>query len=326
MGRADESLRHGMYERILERMLRRYRASSAWCFSRAAGMFDEYIIDQDDYVGVGSGAFSYVGGAMYSTTFSLNHYCRRIEGGQRGITQRRVLGAKERMRYDFLVRLFGGELRHDWVERRYGRRSGGAWRPSCRDAAVGATRHDADAIRLTRTGMYCWVLMMAEFFNAVNDVREQMREHIRAELEAWNEDAGAALGRRRAMRARCDREHAGHARFPGPRQRRALHARADTRGLRAPPRQPAARHRHGCRDAALGRGRGRARLHDRQLHRAADRVPGRQHRLARRARHDQRPRGGRCDPEVPEPRRAARGGPRVRGARARGRRHRGGGR
>ena len=53
----------------------RYHPSSAWCFSRNEGMFDEYIIDQDDYVGVGSGAFSYVGGAMYSTTFSLNHYC-----------------------------------------------------------------------------------------------------------------------------------------------------------------------------------------------------------------------------------------------------------
>ena len=72
-------------------------------------MFDEYIIDEDDYVGVGSGAFSYVGGAMYSTTFSLNHYCRRVEGGQSGITQRRTLGLKERMRYDYLVRLFGGD-------------------------------------------------------------------------------------------------------------------------------------------------------------------------------------------------------------------------
>ena len=121
MGRADESLRFGMYQTILGRMLPAYRASSAWCFSRGAGMFDEYIIDQHAYVGVGSGAFSYVGGAMYSTTFSLNHYCRRVEGGQSGITQRRMLGAKERMRYDFLVRLFGGELRRDWIERRYGR-------------------------------------------------------------------------------------------------------------------------------------------------------------------------------------------------------------
>jgi coproporphyrinogen III oxidase-like Fe-S oxidoreductase len=199
MGRADPRLRHAMYERILDRLLPSYRPASAWCFSRNEGMFDEYIIDQDDYVGVGSGAFSYVGGAMYSTTFSLAHYCRRVEGGHSGITQRRALRAKERMRYDLLVRLFGGELRHEDIRRRYG----GAFtlRMAPELAAMrllGATRHDVDAIRLTRRGMYCWVLMMAEFFNAVNGVREQMREHVRVELEAWNEEASVpvtAIGR-----------------------------------------------------------------------------------------------------------------------------------
>jgi coproporphyrinogen III oxidase-like Fe-S oxidoreductase len=194
MGRSDPALRYPMYQRILERMLPAYRVSSAWCFSRGAGLFDEYIIDQSDYVGVGSGAFSYVGGAMYSTTFSLDHYCARVEGGLNGITQRRALGTKERMRYDYLMRLFGGALRWDDVHRRYGRAFALRMAPELAAMRLlGATRHDADAIRLTRLGMYCWVLMMAEFFNAVNDVREQMREHIRAELEAWNEDARVPL-------------------------------------------------------------------------------------------------------------------------------------
>ncbi len=200
MGLADPGLRHAMYERILDRLLPEYKPSSAWCFSRSEGLFDEYIIDQDDYVGVGSGAFSYVGGAMFSTTFSLNHYIRRVESGLSGITQRRSLALKERMRYDFLVRLFGGQLRRDYIRRRYGR--GFALRMAPELAAmrlIGATRHDADAIRLTRLGMYCWVLMMAEFFNSVNAVREQMREHVRAELDAWNEDAArvpvTAIGR-----------------------------------------------------------------------------------------------------------------------------------
>jgi len=190
MGQADESLRHAMYERVLDRLLPRYRASSAWCFTRGEGMFDEYIIDQDDYVGIGSGAFSYVGGQMYSTTFSLNHYCRRVERGQSGITQRRTLGAKERMRYDYLVRLFGGALRREDIAARHGTAFWLRMAPELiAMRLLGATRHDADALRLTRRGMYCWVLMMAEFFNSVNDVREHMREHIRAELDAWNEEA-----------------------------------------------------------------------------------------------------------------------------------------
>ncbi len=38
--------------------------------------------------------------------------------------------------------------------------------------------------------MYCWVLMMAEFFNTVNVLREQMRLNIRAELDACARLAG----------------------------------------------------------------------------------------------------------------------------------------
>jgi coproporphyrinogen III oxidase-like Fe-S oxidoreductase len=194
MGRSDPRLRHAMFERVLDRLAGHYHPNSAWCFSRDHGMFDEYIIDQDDYVGVGSGAFSYVGGAMYSTTFSLNHYCRRVEGGQSGITQRRTLGLKERMRYDFLVRLFGGQLRRDYIEKRYGKAFALRMAPELLAMRlIGATRHDREGLRLTRRGMYCWVLMMAEFFNAVNDVREQMREHIRAELEDWNQEATVPL-------------------------------------------------------------------------------------------------------------------------------------
>jgi len=204
MGRTDTTLRYIFYERILDRLLPVYRAASAWCFSRGEGMFDEYIIEQQDYVGVGSGAFSLVDGSMYSTSFSLNNYCRLIESGHTGVTERRTLRAKERMRYDYLVRLFGGELSRDYINKRYGR---AFWLRMAPELAamrlIGATRHDADAVRLTRRGMYCWMLMMAEFFNAVNAVREQMRGNIRAELDAWNE-----LGMEPAVTRRLTAERA----------------------------------------------------------------------------------------------------------------------
>lgn len=194
MGLSDPHLRHPMYERILDRLLPTYRASSAWCFSRHEGLFDEYIIEQDDYLGVGSGAFSYVGGAMYSTSFSLQHYCRRVEGGFNGITQHRALSLRERMRYDFLVRLFGGVLERRHVDSRWGHAFARRMAPELLALRLlGAIRLDADAIRLTRRGMYYWMLMMAEFFNAVNDVRERMREHVRQELVAWNEEVRVPL-------------------------------------------------------------------------------------------------------------------------------------
>jgi coproporphyrinogen III oxidase-like Fe-S oxidoreductase len=195
LGHADQSRRHDFYAHILRAMQDDYCASSAWCFSRkdnhAKGegrvMIDEYIIDQDNYVGMGSGAFSYVNGWMYSTTFSINQYRERIAGGQSAITQSKRLTLKERMRYDYLVRLFGLELPHEYVRRKYGRKF---WLRMAPELAamrlVGATRHDTDAIRLTPVGMYCWVLMMAEFFNTVNAFRDEMRLHIRAELDTWS--------------------------------------------------------------------------------------------------------------------------------------------
>ena len=191
VGRADPTRRQRLYERILEALQPQYAASSAWCFSRrapagsasASPMIDEYIIDQDDYVGVGSGAFSYVNGSMYATTFSLNQYGRLAAAGP-AITQSKRLSLKERMRYDFLVRLFGLTLPYQYVQRKYGRAFWVYMAPELAAmAAIGALRTQPDGLGLTPRGMYCWVLMMAEFFNAVNAFRDAMRLHIRAELE-----------------------------------------------------------------------------------------------------------------------------------------------
>lgn len=200
LGTADPGRRYDFYARILKAMQgshsvgaagkTRYVPSSAWCFSRNDGagyaprMIDEYIIDQDDYVGVGSGSFSYVGGWMYSTTFSFNQYRDRIARGLPAITQSKRMTTGERMRYDYLVRLFGLSLPYDYIRRKYGRSFWMRMAPEVLAMRLlGATRHDADAIRLTPLGMYCWVLMMAEFFNAVNAFRDEMRLHIRDELE-----------------------------------------------------------------------------------------------------------------------------------------------
>jgi menaquinone C8-methyltransferase len=189
VGAADPTRRHDFYAHILHAMQGRYVPSSAWCFSRNDGsegapMIDEYIIDQDNYVGVGSGSFSYVGGWMYSTTFSLNQYRERIARGKPAITQSKLMTRRERMRYDYLVRLFGLALPYDYIRRKYGRAFWLHMAPEVISMRLlGATRHDADAIRLTPLGMYCWVLMMAEFFNAVNAFRDEMRLHIRDELD-----------------------------------------------------------------------------------------------------------------------------------------------
>ena len=51
-----------------------YKASTAWCFSRGERMIDEYIIDFDDYIGIGAGSVSVYQGNFLVNSFSLDRY------------------------------------------------------------------------------------------------------------------------------------------------------------------------------------------------------------------------------------------------------------
>jgi len=199
LGRLDRRRVREFYGHILSRLRPEFRAQSAWCFSRGRGAgVDEYIADAGDYVGVGSGSFSYVGGTMYATTFSLNAYADRIARGQPAVTQRRVLTLHEQMRYEMLLRLFGLRMDHDWLERRFaGRFERSMFAEMVALKAVGAVVEDERGYALTERGMYLWVLMMSAFFESVNVFREKMRLHIHAELERDEdvEEATVALDR-----------------------------------------------------------------------------------------------------------------------------------
>jgi len=208
MGRLDRARVRDYYARIRQRLQGSFSASSAWCFSRGTGSgVDEYIADATDYVGVGSGAFSYVGGAMYATTFSLNAYADRIGRGLPAVTQRRAMSEHEQMRYEMLLRLFGLRMERDWLAARFGGRfERHMWPEMAALKLAGAVVEDAQGYRLTGRGMYLWVLMMSAFFESVNVFREKMRAHIREELERDDdvEEAAVALERitRWAERAR----------------------------------------------------------------------------------------------------------------------------
>ena len=61
--RVDISEEKRFYDVILnEHYADDYTASTVWCFSRGQRMIDEYIIDFDDYIGIGAGSVSIVGG------------------------------------------------------------------------------------------------------------------------------------------------------------------------------------------------------------------------------------------------------------------------
>lgn len=180
MGRVDYSCEQRFYERIVSRMSDAgYTRVSAWCFSRRPGLVDEYIADYDEYVGLGSGAFSYLQGSLYASTFSLNHYARLVASGKSGLTLRRELSERDRMRYYLLMRLFSGSLDAGAARERFGGRFEKLLAPELTALRlIGAIRSDGTKLCLTERGYYLWVMMMREFFSGVSDLRDEMRHHI----------------------------------------------------------------------------------------------------------------------------------------------------
>ena len=183
MGLPDQRRLRQFYHTIVQRLGTDFPASSAWCFTKRGHGIDEYIVAADNYVGVGSGAFSYLDGTLYSTTFSLSAYERRIAQGLTGITTCHRLSDTDRLRYTLLVRMFGLYLDRASVEQQYGKRFfRKLWGELLTLRVLGAAREDARGFHLNERGMYWLMLMMSAFFESVNNYRDAMRAHVKNEL------------------------------------------------------------------------------------------------------------------------------------------------
>lgn len=186
MGVPDRRRLRQFYQTIGRRLTTGgFSPTSAWCFTRNGGGGDEYIATADNYVGAGSGAFSYLDGTLYSTSFSLNSYEERIARGLTGIVTRHQLGDTDRMRYALLVRMFGLGLDRAWAVGHHGRKFfRRLWGELLTLELLGAATRDTHGWRLTEKGRYWLMLMMAEFFESVNAYRDAMRAHVQMEQAA----------------------------------------------------------------------------------------------------------------------------------------------
>ncbi len=183
MGLPDQRRLRQFYHTIVQRLGPDFAPSSAWCFTRRGHGTDEYIVAADNYVGVGSGAFSYLDGTLYCTTFSLAGYEQRIAQGLTGITTCHRLRETDRLRYTLLVRMFGLYLDHAAVLKQHGPRFFRKLRGELLTMRLlGAAHRDVHGWRLNERGMFWLTLMMSAFFESVNNYRDAMRAHVNQEL------------------------------------------------------------------------------------------------------------------------------------------------
>ena len=179
MGEVNFRREKSFFKLILRRLEEDYDSSSAWCFSRkktGSSLIDEYVVDFDEYAGLGSGAIGYLNGMCYANTFDIGGYISGLEQGRLPLEAARAFNFTDRMRYDFLMKLFSTRLNVNELEEKYeGRFLKTLWKEMAAFTLAGAFRYFSPNLFLTPWGRYYWVIMMREFFIAVNNFRDYCR-------------------------------------------------------------------------------------------------------------------------------------------------------
>ena len=166
--------------------------SSAWTYNRfdydsgeASGgdMIDEYVVQYEEYPAIGSGGITYLGSSLYVNTFSLREYGEAIEAGRMSIMGRTDFNIHDRMRYRFLMQLFGLRLDKLQFERDFGMTvENGLPAEMAFMKLAGAFATDTpEELTLTPKGRYLVVAMMRQFFIGVNNLRDQARAALPGE-------------------------------------------------------------------------------------------------------------------------------------------------
>jgi coproporphyrinogen III oxidase-like Fe-S oxidoreductase len=175
--KVDTSREKVFYDVILRELYEGgYKASTAWCFSRGDRLIDEYIIDYDDYVGVGAGSVGFLNGDFFVNTFSLQKYDELISGGKLPIVSWRKLSEREHLRYYMLTKLFGMALDPEKFRARFGADINGKLFWELAFFRLCGLVKDNKQIEVTPQGMYSICVMQKEFFAALNTLRERYIE------------------------------------------------------------------------------------------------------------------------------------------------------
>jgi menaquinone C8-methyltransferase len=168
-----------LYNLVIRHLEQNYDSSSAWCFSRKKSkktLIDEYVVDYDEYAGLGSGAIGYLHGICYANTFDINKYIVLLNQNKLPLMALRKFDRKDQIRYDFLMKLFGTKMNVVAQEEKYdGKFLKTLWKEMIAFVLAGAFRYFPPNLYLTPRGRYFWVIMMREFFIAVNNFREFCR-------------------------------------------------------------------------------------------------------------------------------------------------------
>ncbi len=185
LANANQDIRKD-YALILNSLRGQYEQLTAWSFGKSNEEgFDEYVVNADDYLGLGSGSFSFLHDTLYVNSFSLRRYNEKIARGRMGVESAKHYSQKAVMQYRFLLQVFGGRLSKDYFKQQYGRGlyTGLPKEMAFMHAIGGLTscQSDSDKLQATPNGLMMGLLMMKNFYTGMDNVRAQLRRPLGAD-------------------------------------------------------------------------------------------------------------------------------------------------
>lgn len=172
------------YAVIMNTLGNHYRQLTSWTFGRTHDEgFDEYVVDHDEYLGVGSGAFSFLGSSLYVNTFSLRRYNERIKEGKTGVERRRQFDKHAVLQYRLLLGLFSARLSRKYFREVHGVDLDKAlFKEMLGLRIAGAIKDnpgDPDNLIVTDAGKFLGLVMMKAFYSGMDNVRAELRKPLR---------------------------------------------------------------------------------------------------------------------------------------------------
>ena len=169
------------FYRVICEFFKDYTQNNAWSFANAkSALNDEYVSSYHEYVGVGSGAFSFLGGELLINAFNLKDYTTLIKEKSNANIASVAFHRKEIMRYIFLTQMFAGELNVAKFNAEFKCSLENELKFELLGLKMaGAVVQENGVLKCTDFGCYLFVVLMKDFYTGMDIVRAVFRDDVR---------------------------------------------------------------------------------------------------------------------------------------------------
>lgn len=168
------------YKTIVKKLSKNYRQISAWTFSKKEKILDEYVVEYNEYIGLGSGSFSFIEDTLYINTFSLKKYQEKIQKKELSLERYQKYSLGDILDYQIMLDMFANNLSCEKYLERYNIDIESRFKIRFfLLRLVGVLKKGS--LTVTPFGNYFCLVLLKEFYIGMDYVRETSRGSLKKE-------------------------------------------------------------------------------------------------------------------------------------------------